>query len=63
MSELFKKLYDEKLQSNCSYKLMQRKNRSDLLLVYLGCYDFIIVSNYNGVVALGYRKYNFDINW
>lgn len=60
MNETIKNLYFNKLQYNCSYKLMKRKDRSDLMLVYLGCNDFVVISNYNGVVALGSRKYDFD---
>lgn len=54
-------LYENKLKFNCSFVTMKH-NGIDLLLVYLGTNDFVIVSNYNGVVALGKYRFDFDIN-
>lgn len=61
MKESIKKLYDEKLKYNCSFATMKHNN-NDLLIVYLGTSDFLIVSNYIGVVAVGSYRFNYDIN-
>ena len=55
--ENLKKLYDKKLKYNCSFTTSLNKN--DILLVFfLGCNDFVITSNYWGVVAIGQRHWN-----
>lgn len=54
-------IYESKLKFNCSFVTMKHNNR-DLLLVYLGTNDFVIVSNYCGVVVLGKYRFDFDIN-
>ena len=54
-------IYNEKLKYNCSFTTMKH-NGNDLLIVYLGTNDFIIVSNYCGVVVLGKYRFDFDIN-
>ena len=61
MNKNIKSLYDEKLKYNCSFVTMKHNN-SDLLLIYLGCNDFLIVSNYIGVVAVGHYRFNYDNN-
>ena len=62
MTDLFNELYNKKLIYNCCFKVLKRTDKSDLLLIYLGTSEFIIVNNYCGVVAYGTRKYNFDTN-
>lgn len=52
-----KKLYNEKLKYNCSFTTCINKN-DVLLVVFLGCNDFVITSNYWGVVAIGQRHWN-----
>lgn len=61
MKKDIQELYEKKLQFNCSFATMKHNN-SDLLIVYLGTNDFIIVSNYIGVFAIGHYSFNFDIN-
>lgn len=61
MKNDIKELYEKKLKYNCSFETMKHNN-NDLLIVYLGTNDFIIVSNYSGVVVVGSYRFNFDIN-
>ena len=60
MNELLKELYEKKLKYNCSYYEMKRKYKNDLLIVFLGTSDFIITTNFFGVVAYGKRTFDFD---
>lgn len=61
MKKDIQELYEKKLRYNCSFATMKHNN-SDLLIVYLGTNDFLIVSNYAGVVVVGSYRFNFDIN-
>lgn len=55
-----KKLYNEKLKYNCSYYEAKSSSGSDLLLVFIGCHEFIITNNYWGCIAFGIRSFDFD---
>ena len=59
---MIEKLYSEQLTFNCSYYEMKSENKSDLLIVFLGCSEFLITNNYWGVVAIGRRAFDFDTN-
>lgn len=59
--EFLENLYNYKAKSNCSY-YEKKSNKGDLLIVFLGCSEFLIVNNYWGVVALGVRSFDFDTN-
>ena len=60
MKDFIKTLYDEKLKYNASFTTMKH-NGSSILIVYISCDDFLIISNYNGVVAVGNYRFNWDI--
>ena len=57
---MLKNLYESKLKYNCSYYEMKSQIYSDLMIVFLGTSDFIIVTNFAGVVAMGRRSFDFD---
>lgn len=61
MENEMKELYEKKLCYNCSFATMKHNN-NDLLIVYLGTSDFLIVSNYIGVVAVGSYRFDYDTN-
>ena len=62
ISEKLKNLFDEKIRFNCSYYEMKRNDKSDLLIIFLGTSEYLITTNYHGVVAYGTRKYDYDSN-
>ena len=55
--ETLQEIYNNKLRYNY-YITYIRANGCDLFITFLGCDDFIISSNYHGVVALGRREYD-----
>lgn len=57
---MLKELYNKKLRYNCSYYELKSEIYSNLLIIFLGTSDFIIVNNFFGVVAIGKRGFNFD---
>lgn len=59
---MLKDLFESKLKYNCSYYEMKSEIYSNLLIVFLGTSDFIIVTNFSGVVAMGRRSFDFDQN-
>lgn len=59
--EQLQKLYNEKLKYNCTYATRETANGPDLAIIFLGTEDFIIISNYWGVVAMGQRSFNYDL--
>lgn len=58
--ENIKELYNNKLKYNCSYYESKSESKSNYLIIFLGSRDFLITSNYWGVVAVGCRSYDYD---
>ncbi len=56
-NEIFKQLIDKNIKYNC-YVL--RSKGSDTNLVYLGTGNFIIQSNFYGLIAYGERHFNYN---
>lgn len=59
MTDTLKMLYASKLKYNCSFRTVTYKGH-DFALVFLGCCDFLIISNFWGCVACGSRVFDFD---
>lgn len=53
-------LYEHKTKSNCDYYEIKSKDKPNLLIIFLGSYEFLIVNHYWGVVACGVRSFNYD---
>lgn len=53
-------LYKYKTFSNCDYWEIKSKENPDLLIVFLGSYEFLIVNHYFGLVAYGVRSFDYD---
>ena len=53
-------LYEHKTKSNCDYYEIKSKDKPNLLIIFFGSYEFIIVNHYWGVVACGVRSFNYD---
>lgn len=53
-------LYEHKAKSNCDYYEIKSKDKPNLLIIFLGSYEFLIVNHYWGVVACGVRSFDYD---
>ena len=54
-------LYHNLLKYNCGYAIQGTKD-NQLIIVYLGCDNFIIINNHYGVVAYGSREWDDNKN-